>query len=490
MMRSCIPLLLLGAVPVAAAPVPERVPDIVQALKSGKPGERVIAAEMLGDLGPKAEAAIPALAGVIRDTLHPVPIPPWSQRTWTRDERAAHFLLEATWDALARVGPKAVPAYIDLLAHRDAEVRGRAAAALTALGPLAADAVPALIKRLGEGENQWVFLNAIEALAAIGPKAEAAIPALIQAVLDPRATVPEFKLGASDGRGPLWPEPLWLREAASNALVAIGPKALPAVKRDLLPAIILSLADDGDAKYRAPFGPVDARVVWTPFGADAAPLVPALVRVLRKNSKDSLISSLLELGPDGHKALAALLADENELTRNERFKALCKGSRHFTYPRATAVRPFVPRLIPFLTGKDHEVRFIALALIRHCGEPVPPEVVKAALPLLEDKEFLKYLGARGDDTRRDTTEMIAGWRGPLTIPQLLTDLESDDKARRESALRKLKSPRSGPGAAALLPVLREVATGKRKHPAITPWVAARMAVHCSLDPNDVRLVAQ
>jgi HEAT repeat protein len=487
MMRSCIPLLLLCGLPATAAPVPERVPDIVQALKNGKPGERVIAAEMLADLGPKAEAAIPALAGVIRDTPHPVPMPPWSKRTWTREERAAHFLLEATWDALARVGPKAVPAYIDLLAHLDAEVRGRAAAALKALGPLATDAVPALVKRLGEGENQWVFLNAIEALAAIGPKAEAAIPALIQAVLDPKATIPKETLETPTGEGPHYAEPLRLRGAASNALVAIGPKALPAVKRDLLPAIILSLADDGRDKYRNPFGPVDSRSVWTPFGADAAPLVPALVRVLLRNSRDSLIASLFELGPDGHNALAALLADKNGPTRKERFHALLRNDRGASWSeeRIAGFSPFVPRLIPFLKDKDHEVRLLALVMIERYAGTIPPEVVKAALPLLEDKEFLKYLDTRGEENRRATTEMIAEWRGPLTIPQLLKDYESDDDARRASALEKLKSPRSGPGAAAVLPILRDEVAGKSKRPDTKPHQAARVVVQLSLDPKDV-----
>src|SRR5688572_463730 len=118
-MRFSVPILLLCAMPVTAAPVPDRGPDLVKALKNGKPGERVIAAELLGDLGPKAEGAIPALVEVIRYTPAPVPIRFPSEAKWSREESAANFLLEASWDALARIGPKAVPALIDLLAHQD-----------------------------------------------------------------------------------------------------------------------------------------------------------------------------------------------------------------------------------------------------------------------------------------------------------------------------------------------------------------------------------
>jgi HEAT repeat protein len=483
MTRFSAPVLLaLLAAPVSAAPVPERVPDLVKTLKNGKPGERVIAAEMLADLGPKAEGAIPALVEVIRDTPTPLPIPPGSETKWTREESAAHFLLEATWDALARIGPKAVPALAELLAHKDAEIRGRAAATLATFGPNAVDAVPALIKRLGEGENQWVCSNALEALAAIGPKAEAAIPALIKTVLDPKATVP--KDTGSFQVGPYWHEPLPLRAEAARALRAIGPKALVAVKRDLFPAIAKALDDDGNEKFRSVFGPVDARSVWLRFGADAAPLVPALVRHLSRHTKSPLIPSLLKLGPDGHKALVDLISDKDERSRRERLLGLCERGRL----EAADLRPILPQLIPFMRDKDHYVRLLALMVTTRDYPTVPPEVVKAALPLLDDKEFMEYLGTRSDPIKCLLTDLLVELRDPVTIPKLLKDLESDDKERRAYALRELGGSRSGPRADALLPVLRELAAGKKKHPDIPPWVAARKASLISLDPKDVELL--
>jgi hypothetical protein len=44
MMRSSIPVLL------CAVPIPDRVPGLVKTLKDGKPGERIVAAEVLADL--------------------------------------------------------------------------------------------------------------------------------------------------------------------------------------------------------------------------------------------------------------------------------------------------------------------------------------------------------------------------------------------------------------------------------------------------------
>ncbi|AWM36210.1 HEAT repeat protein [Gemmata obscuriglobus] len=471
--------LLLGAVPISAAPVPERVPGLVKTLKNGKPGERVVAAELLGDLGPKAEGAVQALVEVIRSTPAPAPIPFADQREWSREEAAADFLLKATWDALERIGPKAVPALTELLTHPDAEIRERASAVLGAIGPGAADAVPALIKCLSEGEHQQVTLNALNALAAIGPKAEAAVPALIKTALDPRAMVPEGELK------------LPLRNAAAKALVAIGAKALPAVRKDLFPAIIKAI-DDADERgwLLSGSGWGNAWSTWAPFGADAAPLVPAIVRYLSRHNQDRLVLSLLKLGPDGQKALAGLLSDKDEQVRKEQLNALCEHafgtfvSEGGFHCRAEAdLRPIARELIPFLADKDYGVRFHALVAINQRCRPAPPEVVRAALPLLNDKEFLSYRDKRYEI---DAAAVI-GFCGPAAIPKLVEHLQSDDTKLREFAVRALKDLR-GPGTEALLPALRERAAGRATRPEMTPLDAAISAVRISLAPKDVELL--
>ncbi|MBP3954893.1 HEAT repeat domain-containing protein [Gemmata sp. G18] len=461
----------------------------MKTLKNGKPGERVIAAEALGDLGPKAEIAVPALVEVICDTPTPVPILFPSEAKWSREESAADFLLKASWDALARIGPKAVPTLIDLLAHHDVEIRGRATAALKTIGPDASDAVPALIKRLGEGENQWVCLNALEALAAIGPKAEVAVPTLIKTVLDPKATVPKGNPLAPIGS--YWIYQLPLRKAAAQALTAIGPKALSAVQKDLFPAIIKALDDaDDHGRFLSGFGSEHAWSVWEPFDADAAPLVPAIVRYLSRHSNSRLVLSLLELGPDGQKALADLLTNKDERIRNEHFNLLCKHAFGVFVSESGAhcwakadLRPIAPQLIPFLTDKDNGVRLRALAAINQGCRPIPPEAVKAALPLLDDQKFLKYL----DKFDESNAAGLAIFCRPAAGPKLLEHLKSDDTKLREFAVRALKEFR-GPGTEALLPALRELAAGRTEHPEMTPLDAVRSAIRISLDPKDVELL--
>ncbi len=141
---------LLIALPAAAG---DAIADLVQRLKHPNPGVRGDAAMKLGAMGPKAAAAVPALAEAVLD--------------------------------------------------RDLNVRYWAATALKAMGPAAKEAVPALIKALDtfpggspalDGPNRYyadLRSVAAEALGAIGPSAAAAIPALEKATKDPDPSVCE-----------------------------------------------------------------------------------------------------------------------------------------------------------------------------------------------------------------------------------------------------------------------------------------------------------
>ena len=92
---------------------------------------------------------------------------------------------EAAIQALGEIGPQAVeavPALIDTLQeHEDHDVREAGAEVLGMIGPDAKEAVPALIQTLEE--DFWVREAAAEALGEIGPE-EGVVPALIQALED------------------------------------------------------------------------------------------------------------------------------------------------------------------------------------------------------------------------------------------------------------------------------------------------------------------
>ena len=96
---------------------------------------------------------------------------------FTVDETAA--------DALARIGPAAVPQVLAMLQHSDPQLRARAAKILSRIGPESKPAVPLLIALLNDGDED-VRKSAAHALGQIGPAAAEAVPALVRAAGETR----------------------------------------------------------------------------------------------------------------------------------------------------------------------------------------------------------------------------------------------------------------------------------------------------------------
>lgn len=93
------------------------------------------------------------------------------------DQRIARTSAEA----FAHAGPVAVPALIKELAHKDPEVRAKAADAIGQIGPAASAALKHLVKLLGDSDRTVRF-RAVLALHTFGKKATPAIPALIKVI--------------------------------------------------------------------------------------------------------------------------------------------------------------------------------------------------------------------------------------------------------------------------------------------------------------------
>ena len=150
------------------------------------PRVRAAAAQMLGDLGPPAAKAAPALVNALAD---PNPIL----------RRNAAFAL-----GKIRARPEwAVPALGVLLRDSNEEVRMYAAIALKKFGAQAASAVPALIAGLKDGSWQ-VRERAALALGTAGRDQPAAVAALEQAISD---------------------EHRFVRSSAATALASLAPQA-------------------------------------------------------------------------------------------------------------------------------------------------------------------------------------------------------------------------------------------------------------------------
>lgn len=164
---------------------------LVGLLKSKDEFARLAAARGLASLGASPEIAVPifekALAGA--------------------DEQTTHYML----DALATIGPPAVPNLIGALAHP--QLRAPVAGILGRMGPAAAPATEALAKLLTDADGN-VRIEAAHALAAIGPEAKSAVPALIESLKETEGAPRAAAILALGKIGPS-------ARAADTALVAI-----------------------------------------------------------------------------------------------------------------------------------------------------------------------------------------------------------------------------------------------------------------------------
>lgn len=156
-----------------AALGPAAVPGLVQGL-AVKDSQAAIA-YILGQIGPEAKEAVPALTGVLA-----------SDNPRARREAAM---------ALGKIGAAskpAVPALVKLLADADEKVQAGALFALGHIGPDAIEAKAELTKLL-HGDDEFLKLGAAWALAHVDPACKEtspkSVPLLIKAMEDPKPLV-------------------------------------------------------------------------------------------------------------------------------------------------------------------------------------------------------------------------------------------------------------------------------------------------------------
>jgi HEAT repeat protein len=182
----------------------------IDALTRETPRLRLIALEVLIDMGPRAVAAGPAVAKTLDDKNRAVRksavfalmrlgmrerLPIRTLAILLKDDDIEVRVYSAT--ILRRAGPEAreaLPALVEALADQDSGVRGQAAFALAAIGP---PAVPKLIEALTCPSVDTRRL-AVFALGKIGPEAAKARPALTLLLKDADA---EVRLVAAESLG-------------------------------------------------------------------------------------------------------------------------------------------------------------------------------------------------------------------------------------------------------------------------------------------------
>ncbi len=122
---------------------------LIVALKDKDTQVRGAAATALGQIGPAAEDAIPALVAALADDAE-----------WHGSPNYPGIPVNVRWDAskaLGRIGSVAVPALMTALEDREAKVRASAASALSAIGPGATAAVPALSAALRDNDRSVIY---------------------------------------------------------------------------------------------------------------------------------------------------------------------------------------------------------------------------------------------------------------------------------------------------------------------------------------------
>jgi hypothetical protein len=153
-----------GPTPVAAATRPDDLGALIQQLQGPRAARREHAALAIGKWGAAGKAAIPALIAAMKEKV-----------------RLGN---KAIPEALAGIGPEAVPAIVEAMKSDDPYVRFEATSAVRLLGPKGQGAVAALVRALDD-ENRAVQINACMALAALGEEAREAAPALRRRLGDP-----------------------------------------------------------------------------------------------------------------------------------------------------------------------------------------------------------------------------------------------------------------------------------------------------------------
>lgn len=457
--------------------------DLRRQLRSTDAAERKAAALALGKMGDKAEKAIPALQRTLLDARPEVRLAAVGALSQIGPKAAPALLYaqttgnaevaKAAKQGIARLGPQRVPALIEALKDPLARVRSQAAKALGALGAEAANAATPVAKLLDDEEPD-VRVAAADALRGIGA-AHAATPNITMSLgaaikknkswwrvrVAIAKTLESFGPKAAAVAAEIVPmlsaRDKNVHKAALSALMKIGPKSLPALKR-AFPTV------PWQAKVRI------ARVAGH-FGTLAAGIVPTLSQGLRDADSDvrkATIAALLKMGIQAREAIPALksvLNDTNMSRENwlgclqvmlsigepgaETLKNLIKGNdwalRKKLIEGMAELGPKigdygVPVLVTALEHKEKEVRWVAAMVLRKLKSQASTAV----------SALMTALKAPDATTRKLAAKALGaiGAEAASAIPALkqrLGDGDASVKQAAQDAISKIQAAQSTAG---------------------------------------------
>src|ERR1051326_646875 len=256
--------------------------ELIKKLKEPEPGPRAAAARALGRQ--KVEAAIPALAELLADKNHSV--------------------AAAAGSALARIGPKSVPALTAAL--KEPKSKYAALKALGRLGPAAKDASKSIAALLKDDDIDTRIFAGM-ALAQIGPAAKDVLPDLFEAAKDSSNLGDGLSFDMANG----------VCEAAVDAALKIDPGCRDKLAKEALPDLIAALKKPAKPKGSGGEGDLQAAAgAIAILGPSAKGAVPALLQAQKKADERGfgaqlITRALLAIGGDGVRAIGTVIKDQS-----------------------------------------------------------------------------------------------------------------------------------------------------------------------------------
>jgi HEAT repeat protein len=346
----CLPLVGVGFDRPLAFVDPDSVGNRLQQLKDKDPVVRERSLHLLTELGPKAEATVPAVIEALDDSNMRV--------------RAN------AGEALYAIGAPAVPAVLRALDDHRLNVRAGALAAIGILnyrGAVHQDVKPIVAKVLAalQDANPVIRREAASALHGFRSEREVVVPALVQALQDAdRASNPS--------------------EVSVSVIAARSLGSLGADAKSAIPGLLETIRSNDDGLRWRAFGAVG--IIARADESVAAAVLPKLLKLLKDKERPGnrllALTALDQMGAAAKPALSALRetlkasdVEDPALVKNLRMNAMSVLER--LGPEA---EPAVPDLIALLEDENRslEERQGAISVLAHIGP-----AAKSAIPALE-----------------------------------------------------------------------------------------------------------
>ncbi len=485
---------------------PNVVTELIRLLRDPDGVSRCMAAMILASQGPAAEPAIPVLIDGLADP---------ALRQLSDGTLAGYDLNFVAAEALARIGPKAVPALLEAL--KNDATQFQAVIAVGRMGPQATDVIPALRKLL-DGPPTPIAVQAAGALLRTGDDPARPLQALVAAlknVADPGCRGPAVEIlacgGTPMGRGQLHASPglprgvQVPREAVSALLEALVDENHRAhavmvlgAMRHAADEIVIKVGTQLRAANQPP--PEYLLSILEQLGPAAKGAVPEILRCVEQHTSESTrraaFRALQAIGPAGKDAVPVLLQVMNDPEVPGHREALW-ALGHIGVGSSEVLDALTRLLRDPKDGRPGRAdrRSAAAWALAHLGLAAKPAVPALREALLDDDAIVRVhattaLLAAGEGSEASFRLLMLAWRDVYdpeesypVLPHVLDGLEllgpkaadavprlrgmldkppssrfafdPDDSEHRAGALRALA--RIGPAAKAALPRLKELA---------------------------------